>query len=174
VAVLLAVLVVLMVGAAYAAVPLYRLFCERTGFGGTVQRAAAAPAEVGIRTIEVRFDAEVNGDLPWDFAPEMKSVTVRPGETVIVNYRAHNRSDKPVTGTATYNVQPDKAGAFFNKIQCFCFEEQTLQPDETRAMPVQFFVDPELAKDPKNDDVTWITLSYTFFRAKNPNKENAP
>ncbi len=164
--ILLALIVISMVGLAYASVPLYRLFCQVTGYGGTTQRVATAPAETKNRTITVGFDAAVNDALPWDFVPEMKEMTVKLGEVAVVNYKAHNNSNKPLVGTATHNVQPDKAGIYFNKIQCFCFNQQLLAPGETRELPVQFFIDPALADDPKNDDVRHITLSYTFFMDK--------
>jgi len=155
---------------AYASVPLYRLFCQVTGFGGTTQRAAAAPAQVAAqatdRIITVRFDATV-GDVPWEFEPVQLSVAARVGETELIAYRAHNAARQAVTGTATFNVTPSKAGQYFDKIQCFCFTEQTLQPGESAELPVSFFIDPALLQDRNLDDVDTITLSYTFFRAKN-------
>ena len=155
---------------AYASVPLYRLFCQVTGFGGTTQRAAAAPAQVAAqatdRIITVRFDATV-GDVPWEFEPVQLSVAARVGETELITYRAHNAARQAVTGTATFNVTPSKAGQYFDKIQCFCFTEQTLQPGESAELPVSFFIDPALLQDRNLDDVDTITLSYTFFRAKN-------
>ena len=155
---------------AYASVPLYRLFCQVTGFGGTTQRAAAAPAQVAAqatdRIITVRFDATV-GDVHWEYEPVQLSVAARVGETELIAYRAHNAARQAVTGTATFNVTPSKAGQYFDKIQCFCFTEQTLQPGESAELPVSFFIDPALLQDRNLDDVDTITLSYTFFRAKN-------
>ncbi|MDX2028139.1 MAG: cytochrome c oxidase assembly protein [Alphaproteobacteria bacterium] len=158
--------VFLMIGLAYASVPLYNLFCRVTGFGGTVQRATVAPTQIKERMVTVSFDANTDPALPWDFAPETRSVRVRLGETVTVKYRARNRSDKLTTGTSTFNVQPDRAGEYFNKIECFCFEKQALKPGQTMEFPVQFFVDPAMADDPQNKDVDNITLSYTFFPVK--------
>ena len=157
-----------MVGASYAAVPLYRMFCQVTGFGGTTQVSAAAPTEIPAdakdRLVTVQFDGNVNSQLPWSFGPAQREVTVKVGEQTLAFYRAKNLSDKPITGTATFNVSPPIAGAYFDKIACFCFSEQTLQPGETVDMPVSFFVDPAIVKDSEMDGVT-ITLSYTFFRA---------
>jgi cytochrome c oxidase assembly protein subunit 11 len=159
--------VVGMVGLAFASVPLYRLFCQVTGYGGTTQRADHAPAQAGERVVTVTFNADVAGtNLPWTFTPVERHVTIRVGEERLVAYRATNRGDRPVTGTATFNVTPAKAGVYFQKIACFCFTEQTLAPGESVDMPVSFFIDPEIAKDPNTRDVRNITLSYTFFRAK--------
>jgi cytochrome c oxidase assembly protein subunit 11 len=155
-----------MIGMAYASVPLYEMFCRVTGFGGTTQVATSAPTHVLARTVTVRFDASRDGNLPWKFEPLQNEVTVRLGEEKLVFYRATNLSQRPIVGTATYNVTPDIAGPWFNKIQCFCFTEQLLKPGETVEMPVTFFVDPDMAKDHKYDGVKTITLSYTFFEAK--------
>ncbi len=155
-----------MVGLTYASVPLYQLFCQVTGFGGTTQRAEAAPGTVLEREVVVRFNADVNSSLPWSFRPVQKEVRVKLGETALVAYRAENRSKETVTGTAVFNVTPEKAGAYFNKIECFCFTEQALNPGESVDMPVAFFVDPALANDLNAEDVKTITLSYTFYRAK--------
>jgi cytochrome c oxidase assembly protein subunit 11 len=152
-----------MVGLTAAAVPLYRLFCQVTGYGGTTQRAAAAPERPLDQTIEVRFNADVAQGLPWRFTPVEHAVTIRLGEQHLAFYRAHNASGRPVVGTATFNVTPFKAGAYFSKIACFCFEEQTLQAGETVDMPVSFYVDPAILDDPDTRDVRAITLSYTFF-----------
>ncbi|HJQ58441.1 MAG TPA: cytochrome c oxidase assembly protein [Vineibacter sp.] len=157
--------VVAMVGLAYASVPLYELFCRVTGFGGTTQVAAAAPGRVLERTVTVRFDASRDGNLPWKFEPLQRQVTVRLGEEALIHYRASNLSQRPIVGTATFNVTPDLAGPWFNKIQCFCFNEQLLMPGESVDMPVTFFIDPDMAKDRKYDKVVTITLSYTFFEA---------
>ncbi|HYH19187.1 MAG TPA: cytochrome c oxidase assembly protein [Azospirillum sp.] len=158
-----------MVGLAYASVPLYALFCRVTGFGGTTQRAEAAPGTVLERTVTVRFNADVNGSLPWSFRPNQREVKVKLGETALVSYHAENRGTQPVTGTAVFNVTPDKAGIYFNKIECFCFTEQVLQPGQSIDLPVAFFVDPAAAGDVNMEDVKTITLSYTFFRAKDAN-----
>ena len=158
-------IVVVMGGLAYASVPLYRWFCQVTGFGGTTQVAAAAPAELHERSVTVRFNADVNSALPWRFQPVERSVKVRLGEERLAFYRAKNLADRPVTGTATFNVTPAKAGPYFSKLDCFCFTEQTLEAGRSVDMPVSFYVDPELAEDRNLDDVTTITLSYTFFAA---------
>lgn len=159
-----------MVGLVSASVPLYRLFCQVTGYGGTTQRAEEAPAIVGDRLMTVRFNADVNGRLPWSFHPEQREVTLPVGEMALAFYRAENRSGERITGTATFNVTPAKAGRYFNKIACFCFTEQTLEPGESVKMPVSFFVDPMLLDDPDLKDVQTITLSYTFFRSADGNE----
>ncbi len=158
-----------MVGLSFASVPLYRLFCQVTGFAGTprtenVEHAQGASDVV----ITVRFDANVNSELPWRFAPVERQRTVRLGEEVLIHYRAVNVSDKPVTGTATFNVTPFKAAPYFAKLECFCFSEQVLQPGEEVLMPVLFYVDPGLLTNVDTQDVRSITLSYTFFRAGSP------
>ena len=163
IAVILGGVVCGMVGLAFGAVPLYRLFCQVTGFGGTTQVAEAAPAEIGERIITVRFNADIARDLPWRFKPAQSAVTVRVGEMAMAFYNAENRSDRALVGSATFNVTPVKAGAYFNKIECFCFEEQALAPGERAELPVSFFVDPGIAADRRLDDVNTITLSYTFF-----------
>jgi len=156
-----------MLGLTAASVPLYRLFCEATGYGGTTQRAETAPAtEVTDRLITVRFDANTDPDLDWEFRPLQASVRVHPGETAVIAYRAVNRSNEAVTGTATFNVTPDKVGIYFDKLQCFCFTRQHLAPGESADLPVKFFVDPDIVKDANTGDVDAITLSYTMFRAK--------
>lgn len=154
-----------MLGLAYASVPLYQLFCQVTGYGGTTQRAEQAPgAETASnRTIKVLFDANTATDLPWDFKPEQRSVTVRVGEEGLAFFSAHNSDDAAVTGQATFNVTPDKAGLYFVKVACFCFDEQTLQPGQSVDMPVAFYIDPAIEEDPNLDEVSEITLSYTFF-----------
>ncbi len=154
-----------MAGMAYAAVPLYRLFCQVTGYGGTTRVAVAAPAAALDRAITVRFDAVVSPSLPWVFEPMARAIEVKVGERALAYYRVTNLSDRPVAGRATFNVTPHKAGLYFNKVHCFCFDAQVLQPGEVAAMPVTFFVDPEIAQDPNLDEVTTITLSYTFFPA---------
>lgn len=160
--------VVAMIGLTYASVPLYRLFCQVTGFGGTTQRAEAAPQQVIDKTISVRFDANTSGKLEWAFHPVQPSVRVKFGEQSMAYYEAVNRSDKTLTGSAVFNVTPPQAGAFFNKIQCFCFTEQTLKPGEKIQMPVTFFVDPDMLNDPDAAGVDEITLSYTFYPVDKP------
>ena len=162
-AMVLASVILAMVGLTAAAVPLYRLFCQVTGYSGTTQRAEAAPERQLEETIQVRFNADVARDLPWSFAPVERAVEVRLGEQHLAFYRAHNASNRPIVGTATFNVTPFKAGAYFDKIACFCFEEQVLQAGETVDMPVSFYVDPAILEDPDTQDVRAITLSYTFF-----------
>jgi cytochrome c oxidase assembly protein subunit 11 len=158
-----------MLGAAYAAAPLYDLFCRVTGFGGTPLRAASAPATPGTRTMTVRFDANVNG-LPWRFAPEVGSIKVRTDDTQTVFYQLKNTSDRPVTGIASFNVDPPVASPYFVKIQCFCYTDTTLQPGESLAVPVVFYLDKDLETDRDLSRVSAITLSYTFFPAKTPAK----
>ena len=155
-----------MIGMAFAAVPLYELYCRVTGFGGTTQVAEAATKPVGERIVTVRFNADISGDMPWAFEPLQREVQVRVGEEKLVFYRATNRSSQPIVGTSTFNVTPDVAGIYFNKTQCFCFTEQLLKPGESIDMPVVFFVDPDMAKDRKLENVATISLSYTFFISK--------
>lgn len=166
VVVLCSAAVAAMVGLSFAAVPLYRLFCQVTGYGGTTQVSEAPPAEVGERIVKVRFNADVDARLPWNFVPAQVEVALRVGEVGMAFYRARNLTGQPVTGTAVFNVTPLKAGQYFNKVQCFCFDEQRLQPGQSVDMPVTFFVDPAINDDPNLDDVRTITLSYTFFRAE--------
>lgn len=163
-AVILAGVVAGMLGLAFAAVPLYRLFCAVTGYGGTTQVAAQAPGASAERRITVRFDANVAPDLPWRFTAP-KPVEGRLGEERRVAYAAQNIGERPILGTATFNVTPLKAGRYFSKIECFCFTEQLLMPGESKEFPLAFFVDPALAADPNLRDVSTITLSYTFFDA---------
>lgn len=161
-----AALVASMVGAAYAAVPLYDLFCKVTGYGGTTQVASASPKAALDREVIVRFDGNVAPGLGWKFGPEQTEMRVKVGETRLAMFKAKNVSDKPVAGTASYNVAPMQTGAYFSKLQCFCFTEQTLQPGEEIDMPVAFFVDPSIAENRELDGVGEITLSYTFFPAR--------
>ena len=161
-----AAVVVSMLGLSFAAVPLYRVFCQVTGFGGTTQQAEAGSSEILEQKIVVRFDSNVAKNLPWNFKPVQRTVEVKIGETALVFYRATNSSDKPVTGTASFNVTPEVAGSYFSKIECFCFTEQLLQPGQSVEMPVQFFVDPEITRDVSTRDIKEITLSYTFFPTK--------
>ena len=155
--------VVGMVGMAFAAVPLYQLFCQVTGFGGTTQRTDAMAEEILDRTVMVQFDANSAPELGWDFRPRDRRVTVRIGEPVEIVYLATNTTDHVTTGTASFNVTPETTGGYFMKVACFCFTEQTLQPGETVEMPVLFYVDPRIAEDHNLDYVDTITLSYTFF-----------
>jgi cytochrome c oxidase assembly protein subunit 11 len=157
-----------MLGASYAAVPLYKLFCAVTGFDGTTQRADAAPAQILDRDVTVRFNADVGQGLAWKFQPVHRDITLKVGEEALIYYRATNMSDKPITGMASFNVTPDKAGQYFDKIACFCFTEQRLEPGQSIDMPVSFFVDPRIADDRNLDDVTDIALSYTFFPVDKP------
>jgi cytochrome c oxidase assembly protein subunit 11 len=174
VATIVASVAVGMVGLAYASVPLYDLFCRVTGFGGTTQRADAAPATVLDRTIRIAFDANVNSGLGWEFKPVQRQQTVRIGEQSLAFYHATNVGKDPVTGTATFNVSPPQAGSYFSKIQCFCFTEQTLQPGQSIDMPVTYYVDPDIANDPDLKNLDTITLSYTFFKAdKDPVQTSA-
>jgi cytochrome c oxidase assembly protein subunit 11 len=172
---LLMVLVSLaMLGLAFAAVPLYRLFCQVTGFAGTTQRATAAEAidaaqfakSAGGKTISVRFDGQVERGMPWTFKPLQITQTLAIGERDMAVFLAQNNSDRPVTGAATFNVVPEQTGIYFNKIQCFCFTEQTLQPHQAVRMPVIYYVDPKIMDDPDTKDIQQITLSYTFHEVK--------
>ncbi|GAA0157286.1 chaperone [Lithospermum erythrorhizon] len=166
-------LVFAMVGATYAAVPLYRTFCQATGYGGTVQRKESVEEKIArhskdgtvtSREIVVQFNADVADGMQWKFIPTQREVRVKPGESALAFYTAENKSTKPITGVSTYNVTPMKAAVYFNKIQCFCFEEQRLLPGELIDMPVFFYIDPEFETDPKMDGINNIILSYTFFK----------
>ena len=159
--------VVAMGALAYASVPLYRLFCQVTGYGGTTMVAASAPQTVLDETIMVRFDANVSG-LNWSFEPLQRTMTVKIGETAVATYRATNTGAVPTVGTSSYNVVPDQAGSFFNKLACFCFTEQKLAAGESIDMPVQFFVDPAIVKDSDGRRIKEITLSYTFYPVAAP------
>jgi cytochrome c oxidase assembly protein subunit 11 len=161
--------VVLMVGASYAAVPFYNWFCRATGFNGTTQVATSAPSGKPLaRTIAVRFDSNVSGGLPWKFEPEQTEIQVHIGEVVTVYYTVTNQSARTTTGQAAYNVAPLNVGSYFEKINCFCFTEQTFGPGESRQMPVVFYVDPSIANDHENDGLNTITLSYTFYPVRDP------
>lgn len=170
-AALAGLMAVTMVGVGYASVPLYRLFCQVTGFGGTTQRVdeaqAATTKAVAGKTISVRFDSNVSPDLPWQFHPERPTETITIGARDMAFYVAKNLSTRPVIGMATYNVTPTQAGKYFSKIQCFCFNEQKLEPGEEVRMPVLFYVDPKILEDPDTKDIEEITLSYTFFPSGN-------
>ena len=176
VATIVASVAVGMIGVAYASVPLYDLFCRVTGFGGTTQVASEAEAQraeqlglaAGGKTISIRFDASVARDVPWSFRPAQSTDTIQIGVRDMATYVAKNNSNVPITGTATFNVEPEQAGRYFNKIQCFCFTEQTLQPGEEVHMPVLYFVDPAALEDENMKGVEQITLSYTFHRAMEP------
>ena len=162
-----------MLGLGYASVPLYRLFCQVTGFGGTTQRATAQEAEMASKlssggTISVRFDANVARDVPWSFRPEQVTDTVSIGVRDMAIFVARNNASVPITGTATFNVEPEQTGAYFNKIQCFCFTEQTLQPGQEVRMPVIYYIDPKMLEDDDARGVEQITLSYTFHKVENP------
>ncbi len=167
-----------MLALGFASVPLYRMFCEATGYGGTTQRATetqlaalARPNEGAARTVSVRFDSNIANALPWQFYPEKRAVTVKIGAKNMAIFVAKNMSDKPVTGQAAFNVTPNQAGPYFTKIQCFCFTEQTLQPGQEVRMPVLFFVDKKFLDDPDDKDVQEITLSYTFYPVEKPGQQ---
>ncbi|WP_191057741.1 cytochrome c oxidase assembly protein [Geminicoccus harenae] len=153
-----------MVGLTAAAVPLYDLFCKVTGYGGTTQRAETAPAAASDVEVTVYFNADTAADMPWQFKPAQRSVKVRLGEEKLIFYTAENRTAQPIAGTATFNVTPFATGPYFAKIQCFCFEEQVLQPGQSVDMPVSFYVDPAMLEDPEAEHIRTITLSYTFFK----------
>ncbi len=171
-----------MVGLVGAAVPFYRWFCQATGYGGTPQiasqsvglssRETSSDAARATSLLTIRFDANTNKDLPWSFTALQRQVTVRPGEQVLAVYIARNESTVPITGTATFNVTPAKAGQYFTKIACFCFTEQTLSPGQTVEMPVTFVVDPAITRDPLTSELTTLTLSYTFFRSPDSNAQS--
>lgn len=164
-AITLLLLVAAMIGAAYAAVPLYQMFCQVTGFGGTTQVSSGNLKGTIAREMTVRFDSNVEAALPWTVTAA-KPVTDKVGNVETVVFTAHNSSDKPVTGQAIFNVTPEQTGMYFNKIECFCFTEQTLQPGETVEMPIVFFVDPDIAENRDLDTIRDITLSYTFYAVK--------
>jgi cytochrome c oxidase assembly protein subunit 11 len=164
-AAVLLVFVAGMVGMSYAAVPLYRIFCEVTGYGGTTRRAEVAPGQILDRVVTVRFDSNIGNGLGWSFRPVKREVKVRLGEVGTVAFLAQNRTANTETGTAAFNVAPDQAGAYFNKIACFCFTDQTLKPGEQKELGVSFFVDPAYADDPNLQNITTITLSYSFYPA---------
>jgi cytochrome c oxidase assembly protein subunit 11 len=159
---LLTGIIAAMLGLTAASVPIYRLFCQVTGYGGTTQRAEQAPGARN-QTIKVRFNADLAEGMPWSFVPATHEIEIPVGEQHLAFYRARNNGMRPMTGSATFNVTPDKAGYYFTKIDCFCFTEQVLQPGESADLPVSFFVDPAILDDPETRDVRSITLSYTFF-----------
>jgi cytochrome c oxidase assembly protein subunit 11 len=162
--------VALMIGASFAAVPFYNWFCRTTGYGGVPQVAEAAPKEVLGRTIQVRFDSNIAPGLPWTFEPERNEITVRIGEVATVFYKVTNQAARPIVAQAAYNVSPPQVGAYFTKINCFCFTQQTLAAGETREMAVVFYVDPSIVTDHEQDNLNTITLSYTFYRLGDPAK----
>lgn len=162
--------VLFMVALSFISVPLYNLYCKMTGFGGATQ-VAKVPAATDVilnRTVKIRFNSDVSPELAWKFKPTMNEVEVKIGEVQKILYQVHNIGKKDDVGISIYNVQPDRAGLYFNKVQCFCFDEKPLKSGETADLPVQFFVDPALASDRQMDDVKTITLSYTFFNSKSP------
>jgi len=165
--------VILMVGVSFAAVPLYKLFCSVTGFGGTTQVAETLPSKVLEREVTILFNAQTAPTLNWNFKPDKRAVELKLGARGLTSFTAQNRASTPLTGTAIYNVTPPKAGQYFHKIQCFCFDEQKLQPRESMIMPVMFYIDPAMADDINMDDVETITLSYTFFPAESKELEQA-
>jgi cytochrome c oxidase assembly protein subunit 11 len=168
-AVLLTCGVILMASLAYACVPIYRIFCQKTGYGGTVSLGKINSGIIlNNRILKIKFNSDVSPHLPWEFEPLQTHMNLKVGENGLAFYRVRNNSNEPISGIATYNVTPHKAAVYFNKIQCFCFIEQTIEPGKWVEMPVQFFIDPELAKDPNLKEVTAITLSYTFFPIKTP------
>ena len=170
VAVVCVAIVLGMVGLSYAAVPLYRIYCQATGYAGTTQRAAKPSERVLDRTLTVRFDANVSPDLPWRFEPLQRRLDVKIGENTLAFYSATNTSDKPVTGMAVFNVAPDAAGSHFNKVQCFCFTEQRLEAGQTVDMAVSFYIDPGWVEDEDTKEFSELTLSYTFYPAQKPQK----
>jgi cytochrome c oxidase assembly protein subunit 11 len=170
VAALCGVLVALMVGASFAAVPFYPWFCQQTGFGGVTQVSEKAPDQVLGRSLAVRFDSNVSPGLPWKFEPEQTEIKLHIGEVATVHYEVTNLAAREITGQAGYNVSPPQVGAYFNKINCFCFTPQTLAAGETRDMTVVFYVDPAIAKDADQDGLDTITLSYTFYRLPDADK----
>jgi cytochrome c oxidase assembly protein subunit 11 len=162
-----------MVGLSFASVPLYRVFCQVTGYGGVPQRAEKAPGEVLDRTVTIRFDGNVDRSLPWTFAPVQQTMDVKIGETALAFFKASNNGSGPVSGRAIFNVSPELAGRYFTKIECFCFKQQTLAAGQTVDMPVTFFVDPKFVDDEDTKDISEITLSYTFYRSDEPNQPAA-
>lgn len=160
-----------MLGLSFAAVPLYDLFCRVTGYGGTTDVATSDSDVILEKTIKVRFDGSLASNMPWDFKPNEREVEIRIGETGLAFYTAHNPTDEPVSGAASFNVTPYSAGAYFTKIECFCFEEQLLEPGQSIEMPVTFYVDPEIVNDPEAKYAPVITLSYTFHRTELSNTD---
>ncbi|GHC44677.1 cytochrome c oxidase assembly protein [Neogemmobacter tilapiae] len=172
-AIWLVALVATMLSLSFVAVPFYDWFCRTTGFGGTTMVAEEGSDTILDQTIRIRFDGTVDGGMPWEFKPVVRTMELRIGETALAYYTAHNPTDRVIAGTASYNITPDAAGGFFFKIDCFCFTEQVLQPGETVEMPVSFYVDPEIVKDPEGRYVPEITLSYTFYETALPDTQAA-
>lgn len=162
-----------MLGMSYASVPLYRLFCQVTGLGGQAEKVAPATGEIIDRDITVRFNSDVNPNLPWEFKPDVASVKVKVGQEMLISFTATNLSREAVAGTAMYNLTPGTIGKYFNKTQCFCFNYQLIAPGKTVHFPVVFYIDPKIMKDREQDDVKTVTLSYTFFKADSPELEQA-
>lgn len=162
-----------MIALSFASAPLYRTFCQVTGWGGTTKAAASNPNKVYDRKIVVQFNADTDPHLPWAFKPDQRQVTVHVGANALISYTAHNKTNQAVTGTALHNVTPLKAGKYFIKTQCFCFAEQTLEAGKTVHMPVTFYIDPKIMDDRELKDLKTITLSYTFFRHNSPELEKA-
>ncbi len=171
----LAVLAIIlgMLALSYASVPLYRLFCQVTGFGGKAEQVSATSGEIFDREMTIRFNSDVNSNLPWDFKPDTPEVKVKVGQEMLISFTARNLSREAVAGTAMYNVTPGAAGKYFNKTQCFCFNYQLIAPGKTVHFPVVFYIDPKIMKDRENDGLKTITLSYTFFKADSPELEQA-
>lgn len=165
--------VAFMVGVSFAAVPLYDAFCRATGFGGTPQQADQNLSQMSERRIKIHFNTDTQKNIPWQFGPEVRQVTVNVGQNGFINFKAKNTTTRTITGTAIYNVTPLKVGKYFVKTQCFCFEEQTLNPGQSVNMPVVFYVDPAIEDDPTMDDISVITLSYSFFRSDSEELEKA-
>lgn len=175
VAALIVVVILLMVGLSYASVPLYRIFCQMTGYGGTAQitdHISNVVPDVVTRLITIKFNTDISSSLQWKFIPLQKEMKVVVGESGLAFFEAENLTDKSITGISTYNVTPQQAAIYFNKIQCFCFDEQLLKPHESIQMPVLFFIDPDFLRDPKVAEVDTITLSYTFFKSEEFNTQN--
>lgn len=167
------IVVFAMIGLAFASVPLYRIFCQMTGFGGTTMLATSLPDRTVDRDVTVRFNTNTSPDIDWSFKPEKPEETIKLGQQGLIAFKARNNGAKPSTGTAVYNVTPAKVGQYFSKIQCFCFGEQTLAAGQEMDMPVVFFIDPKFNEDPEMDDVSTITLSYTFFRTESEELDKA-
>jgi len=167
-------LVAAMTGLAFASVPLYRMFCQATGYGGVPQRAERAPDQILDQTIRIRFDANVDPALPWTFAPVQRLIDIKIGETTLAYFKATNNSNVPLSGTAVFNVVPELAGRYFTKIECFCFKQQTLAAGASVEMPVTFFVDPKIVDDEDTKNISEITLSYTFYPSGGPGAAAAP
>lgn len=166
--ILLLMLLFVMTVLSFASVPLYRIFCQKTGYGGTPRVALTGADRIIEHSLTIYFNADMNTSLPWKFLPLQSKITVKAGALGLAYYKVQNTSDEPLIGIAVYNVTPDKAAPYFNKIECFCFEEQRLEPHQPLELPVQFYIDPKIAEDPHCKDLTSITLSYTFFAAKDP------